>query len=158
MTMRNSDFETAFLRAALAAGFLSAVADRFGLWGPPGTQHAAWGDMAHFFRYVATLNPWFPAALIPIVGWLATFAEIALGLLLLIGFQTRLAARLSGLLLLAFAFGMTAGTHIKSAFDASVFAASAGAFLLAKAPRFPWSIDSLIQTKSHSGANHRTTL
>jgi hypothetical protein len=26
-----------FLRLALAAGFLSAVADRFGLWGPPGT-------------------------------------------------------------------------------------------------------------------------
>jgi len=152
MTMRNSDFETAFLRAALAAGFLSAVADRFGLWGPPGSQHVAWGNMAHFFRYVAILNPWFPAALIPTVGWLATFAEIALGLLLLIGFQTRWAARLSGLLLLAFAFGMTAGTNIKSAFDASVFAASAGAFLLAKASRFPWSIDSMLQTKSHSEA------
>jgi hypothetical protein len=39
--MRNPDFETAFLRAALAAGFFSAVADRFGLWGPPGTPHAA---------------------------------------------------------------------------------------------------------------------
>jgi hypothetical protein len=65
-----------------------------------------------------------------------------------IGFQTRWAARLSGLLLFAFAFGMTAGTNIKSAFDASVFAASAGAFLPAKAPRYPWSIDSLMQTKS----------
>jgi len=156
--MRNVDFETAFLRAALAAGFFSAVADRFGLWGPPGTQHVAWGNMAHFFRYVAILNPWFPAALIPTVGWLATLAEIALGLLLLIGFQTRWAARLSGLLLFAFAFGMTAGTNIKSAFDASVFAASAGAFLLAKAPRFPWSIDSMIQTKSYSEANNGTTL
>lgn len=157
MNIRNSDFETAFLRAALAAGFFSAVADRFGLWGPPGTQHAAWGNMASFFRYVATLNPWFPAALIPTVGWLATFAEIAFGLLLLMGFQTRWTARLSGLLLLAFALGMTAGTNIKSAFDASVFAASAGAFLLAKAPTFPWSIDSLIQTKSHSGADKGTT-
>jgi len=39
--MRNPDFATAFLRAALAAGFFSAVADRFGLWGPPGTPHAA---------------------------------------------------------------------------------------------------------------------
>jgi thiosulfate dehydrogenase [quinone] large subunit len=153
MTMRHVDFETAFLRTALAAGFFSAVADRFGLWGPPGAQHAAWGNMAHFFRYVAILNPWFPAALIPTVGWLATFAEIALGLLLVIGFQTRWAARLSGLLLLAFAFGMTAGTGIKSAFDASVFAASAGAFLLAKASRFPWSIDSKLQTKSPSEAN-----
>jgi thiosulfate dehydrogenase (quinone) large subunit len=153
MTMPNVDFETAFLRAALAAGFFSAVADRFGLWGPPGTQHVAWGNMVHFFRYVAILNPWLPAALIPTVGWLATFAEIALGLLLLVGFQTRWAARLSGLLLLAFGFGMTAGTNIKSAFDASVFAASAGAFLLAKASKFPCSIDSMLQTKSHSEAN-----
>jgi thiosulfate dehydrogenase (quinone) large subunit len=158
MTTRNSGFETAFLRSALAAGFFSAVADRFGLWGAPGAQHTAWGNMAHFFRYVAILNPWFPAALIPTVGWLATVAEIALGLLLLIGFQTRWAARLSGLLLLAFAFGMTAGTTIKSAFDASVFAASAGAFLLAKARTFPWSIDSMIQTKSHSEANKEKTL
>lgn len=151
--MRNVDFETAFLRAALAAGFFSAVADRFGLWGPPGSQHAAWGNMAQFFRYVAILNPWFPAALIPTVGWLVTFAEIILGLLLLIGFQTRWAARLSALLLLAFAFGMTAGTHIKSAFDASVFAASAGAFLLAKASRFSWSLDSLLQIESYPEAN-----
>ena len=158
MNMRNPDFETAFLRAALAAGFFSAVADRFGVWGPPGTPHVAWGNMAHFLRYVATLNPWFPAALIPTVGWLATFAEIAFGLLLLIGYRTRWAARLSGLLLLAFALGMTAGTNIKSAFDASVFAASAGAFLLAKAPRFRWSIDSIIQTKSYSEANKEKTL
>lgn len=157
MNMRSADFETAFLRAALAAGFFSAVADRFGLWGPPGTQHAAWGDMEHFLRYVATLNPWFSVALIPTVGWLATFAEIVFGLLLLIGFQTRWAARLSGLLLLAFAFGMTAGTNVKSALDASVFIASAGAFLLAKAPTFPWSIDSLIQTKFQPGANNGPT-
>ena len=56
--MRNLDFETAFLRAALTAGSFSAVADRFGLWGPPGAPHAAWGDMAHFLRHVAILNPW----------------------------------------------------------------------------------------------------
>lgn len=34
-------------------------------------------------------------------------------------------------LVLAFALGMTAGTGIKTGFDSSVFAASAGAFLLA---------------------------
>ena len=35
----------------LAAGFLSAVADRFGLWGKPGTSRAilAWGDWLTFF-------------------------------------------------------------------------------------------------------------
>ena len=37
----------------------------------------AWGDMPHFMPYVAQLNPWFPAALIPLVGWIATIAVFA---------------------------------------------------------------------------------
>jgi hypothetical protein len=32
------------LRWALAVTILSAVADRFGLWGPSGTTNVAWGD------------------------------------------------------------------------------------------------------------------
>lgn len=130
-----------FLRLALAAGFLSAVADRLGWWGPYGTPRVAWGDMAHFFPYVAQLNPWFPPAIIPAVGWTATCAEIVLGLMLLVGWQTRRAAWVSGWLLLLFAAGMTAGTGIKSALDASVFAASGGAFLLAASAAYPWSVD-----------------
>ena len=35
--IRSTAVAAIFLRFALAAGFLSAVADRFGLWGPPGT-------------------------------------------------------------------------------------------------------------------------
>ena len=136
---------TVFLRIALAAGFLSAVADRFGLWGPHGAQSVAWGDMQHFMPYVATLNPWVPAALIPAVGWAATIAEVALGVLLLIGLQTRWAARLSGWLLLAFAVGMTLGTGVKTALNYSVFAAAGGAFLLATAQGFPWSLDQLLR-------------
>ncbi|HBL44992.1 MAG TPA: DoxX family protein, partial [Planctomycetaceae bacterium] len=31
-----------FVRLALAASFLSAVADRFGLWGAVGTGEVAW--------------------------------------------------------------------------------------------------------------------
>ncbi len=36
------------LRWALAVTILSAVADRFGLWGPPGTANVSWGDWPHF--------------------------------------------------------------------------------------------------------------
>ena len=36
---------------------------------------------------------------------------------------------------------MTAGTGVKTAFDASVFAASGGAFMLATARRYAWSVD-----------------
>lgn len=42
-----------FARIALAAAFLSAVADRFGLWGPPGATGVAWGDLKNFNDYVA---------------------------------------------------------------------------------------------------------
>ena len=120
-----------FARVALGAGFLSAVADRFGLWGGPGARHVAWGDFAHFLEYTRTLNPWLPARLIPALGWFVTITEIVLGVALVAGVARRLVAALSGALLLAFAVGMTVGTGAKTALDASVFAAAAGAFLLA---------------------------
>ena len=43
-SVRLTRFAATALRVALAAGFLSAVADRFGLWGMPGTPGVAWGD------------------------------------------------------------------------------------------------------------------
>jgi uncharacterized membrane protein YphA (DoxX/SURF4 family) len=149
--MQNQDLQTAFLRAGLAAGFFSAVADRFGIWGHYGQPNVAWGDMAHFLQYAAKLNPWFAGAIVPLVGWTATIAEIVLGVLLLIGLQTRWAARLSGWLLLAFALGMAAGSGVKTALDASVFAASGGAFLLATARRYAWSIDELMPLTRQKG-------
>jgi uncharacterized membrane protein YphA (DoxX/SURF4 family) len=132
---------TLFARLALAAGFLSAVADRFGIWGPPGGVGVAWGDFASFTEYAAKINPWAPASLVPAIAWTATLAEVALALLLILGYRTRWAAFGSCLLLLAFALGMTAGTGVKSALDASVFAASAAGFLLATQTRFPLSLD-----------------
>jgi hypothetical protein len=40
-----------FARFALGASFLSAVADRFGLWGPYGAKNVSWGNFAHFVEY-----------------------------------------------------------------------------------------------------------
>jgi len=54
-----------FLRLALAAGFLSAVADRFGMWGPPGAPNVAWGTWQPFVEYVAKLNWFAPKHAIP---------------------------------------------------------------------------------------------
>lgn len=118
---------------ALGVGFLSAVADRFGLWGAAGARNVAWGDFGHFLAYTAKVNPYLSASLVPALGWLVTACEIVLGVALIAGVRMRAAAVLSGLLLLAFAIGMTIGTGVKTALDASVFAASAGAFLLAAA-------------------------
>lgn len=128
-------------RLALAAGFLSAVADRMGLWGAPGADGVAWGSFDRFLASTATLNPWFPDAWIPAVGGVVTLAEVGLAVALLVGWRTRAAGAAAGFLLLAFAIGMTAGTGIKSAFDASVLAAAAAGFLLVRTGAGPFSLD-----------------
>jgi putative oxidoreductase len=120
-----------FLRLALAIGFLSAVADRFGLWGPPGASGVAWGSWPLFVAYVAKLNWFAPSAVVPFLAWVSTVAEVGLALGLLVGWQLRWFALGSGLLLLAFAVTMTLALGIKAPLDYSVFAASAGAFVLA---------------------------
>lgn len=123
-----------YLRLALGTTFLVAVGDRFGFWGAPGEPNVAWGNFEHFLAYAAVLNPYLPASWIPLVGWTATVAEAVLGLALVAGFQTRMAALGSGVLLLLFAFGMTVGLGIVAPLSYSVFSASAGAFLLAIYP------------------------
>lgn len=116
-----------FLRLALAASFLSAVADRLGMWP---AEISAWGNWNSFVEYTAMINPWFPEAAIPALALLATLAEVVFALFLLLGYKTELFARLSGFLLLLFALSMTFSTGIKGAFDYSVFTAAAGAFAL----------------------------
>ena len=120
-----------FLRLALAAGFLSAVADRFGLWGPAGAANVAWGAWQPFVDYVAKLNWFAPRASIPILAWTSTVAEVVLGIGLLIGWQLRWFALAAGLLLLSFAITMTSALGVKAPLDFSVFTAAGGAFLLA---------------------------
>ena len=121
-----------FLRLGLAAGFLSAIADRFGLWGSPGAPNVAWGEWSAFVDYVAKLNWFAPVPLIPPLAWAATLAETLFALGLLVGWRLRWFALASGLLLLSFALTMTiALVGVKAPLDFSVFAAAAGAFLLA---------------------------
>jgi uncharacterized membrane protein YphA (DoxX/SURF4 family) len=69
--------------------------------------------------------------------------ETLLGILLVLGWQTRPTAFLSGVLLLLFAATMTAALGIKAPLDPSVFSAAGGAFLLANCAEYPFSIDQL---------------
>ncbi len=117
-------------RVAFAATLLSAVADRFGLWGPHGAHNVAWGDWAHFVHYTGILNPYAPAALVSVLAVIATACEIFFALALLTGFQLERAAYGAAILFTLFALGMTVGTGIKSPLDASVFTDAAGALLL----------------------------
>jgi uncharacterized membrane protein YphA (DoxX/SURF4 family) len=138
---RAADYSTVFLRLALGISFLSAVADRFGLWGAYGQPNVAWGDFSRFVNYTGQLNWFAPTALLPALAWAATFAEILLGLALVWGLFTRVAALLSGVMLLLFALTMTFALGLKAPLDFSVFSASAGAFLLAAYGRYPLSLD-----------------
>src|SRR5215472_9372408 len=99
-------FGSVFLRLALGFSFLSAVADRFGLWGAYGQSNVSWGNYARFVEYTAKLNWFLPAAMIPALAFIATVGETVLGLLLVLGWNTRIVALLSGGLLATFALTM----------------------------------------------------
>ena len=129
-----------YLRLGIGIGFLSAVADRFGLWP---SEISAWGDWDSFLSYTEAINPLIPKMLIPTAGVIATAAELIFGICLLIGFKTELVAKLSGFLMLIFALAITFSSGIKGAFDYSVFAASAGAFGLSTLNEKFWELDTL---------------
>jgi uncharacterized membrane protein YphA (DoxX/SURF4 family) len=142
---RAADYGSLFVRLALGISFLSAVADRFGGWGVYGQPHVAWGNFPRFTAYTGTLLWFMPAALFPLLAWIASVAETVLGLALVLGLFTRIAALLSGILLLLFALAMTFALGLKAPLDFSVFSASGGAFLLAAFGRYPWSLDKLLR-------------
>jgi uncharacterized membrane protein YphA (DoxX/SURF4 family) len=142
---RLATFSSVFLRLALGSSFLSAVADRFGLWGIYGQPNVAWGSYARFVNYTAQLNWFLPVAMIPVLATITTAAETLFGFLLLLGWKTRVTALLSGVLLITFALAMTMALGVKAPLDLSVFSASGGALLLATCTDFPFSLDELLR-------------
>lgn len=137
--MKITDISTLLLRLALAAGFLSAVASRLSLWSK---KSSGWSS---FLDYTAQVNSFLPKSFIPAIAVIGTVLELGLGILLLIGFKTNYAAFGAALLTLLFAVAMTYSFGIKEPLDYSVFAFSAGAFLLATMPYYKWSIDQIIK-------------
>lgn len=119
-------FGVLYARIAIGTAFLSAVADRFGLWG----KYGGWGNFANFEHYTAQVNSFMPAFTIPFLAWVATAAELLFGLALILGIWTRWAARGAAALLFLFGAAMAISFGLKSPLDYSVFSASAGALLL----------------------------
>ena len=134
-----------YLRIGIGIGFLSAVADRFGLWPP---EISAWGNWESFLSYTEAINPLIPKMLIPTAGAIATAAELLFGVCLIIGFKTEQMAKLSGFLMLIFALAITFSSGIKGAFDYSVFAASAAAFGLSTLDEKFLELDNLFLKKN----------
>jgi uncharacterized membrane protein YphA (DoxX/SURF4 family) len=138
-------FSSVFLRLALGISFLSAVADRFGMWGVYGQPNVSWGNYARFVDYTAKLNWFLPVAMIPALAMIATAVESLFGLLFVLGWKTRITALLSGVLLATFALMMTVALGVKAPLNFSVFSAAGGALLLGMSTNFPISLDELIQ-------------
>ncbi|GAA4173821.1 hypothetical protein [Sphingobacterium ginsenosidimutans] len=134
-----------FVRLAVATAFLSAVADRLGFWGAPGTANASWGNWANFVAYSNHLNFFAPAAMGNVLAIGATILEVILALLLLIGYRTRLVALLSGSLLTIFALMMTLSFGIKVTFNYSVWVGASACFLLGSFRTFPISVDTYLE-------------
>jgi putative oxidoreductase len=117
-----------YARAALGIGFLSGVADRFGLWRG---RNVGYGNFDGFISYTAKVNSFMPDSSIPFLVWAATGAELVLGVLLLLGLWPRWTALASAFLLILFGTAMAISFGAKSPLDYSVFSASAAAVLLA---------------------------
>lgn len=115
------------LRLALAASFLSGIADRFGLWTG---RNVGYVNFEGFVAYTAKVNSFMPASTIPFLAYAATIAELTLGIALALGLWLRWTALASAILLGLFGTAMAISFGIKSALDYSVFSAAAGAVVL----------------------------
>lgn len=116
---------TLFLRLALAAGFLSAVASRLGFWGK---RSSGW---ANFVNYTGDVNSFLPRSWASTLAVGSTILEAGLGLLLLFGLLTRYAALAAAGLTLLFGLAMALSFGVKEPLDYSVFVCTSGALLLA---------------------------
>lgn len=143
----NQKYVQLFVRIGVATAFLSAVADRFGVWGPAGSSNATWGNWGNFVEYSNSLNFFVPPAIGEFMAITATGLEIVFALLLLMGYKTRTISYASGSLLLLFALSMTISFGIKPTFDYSVWIGVGACFLLGTVKEYSFSLDSYFKNK-----------
>jgi putative oxidoreductase len=135
------DYASLVARLALGLSFLHAIADRFGLLGPPGFHNVSWGDFSHFIANVGQLNWFLPKAVIPPLAWVETIVECSLGILLCLGLFLRFASYAGALLLLSFTItmGLAGGAGLPIAYSVPIDCAAA--FLLGAVGSARWSLD-----------------
>lgn len=145
-----------FVRFALGSAFLSAIADRFGVYGPPGSKYVGFGDWSHFVKFVAVLNWFLPKGFIPTVAVLETVIELALGVALLLGIYQRQVALSSAALLMSLALTMSIALRINVALSYSVFSAAGAALLLGTAilPSAPQTAASRSASTKRTAVEH----
>lgn len=133
------------LRIALGIGFLVTVGDRIGFFGPFGTRNVEWGNWERFIDYTTTMMPFLDRPAVNIMGTIATLAEAIIGLLLIIGFKTRISAIASFILTIIFTLAMSIFLGIKAPINFSVLTVITASLLLSKIPVYDWSIDNFMK-------------
>jgi uncharacterized membrane protein YphA (DoxX/SURF4 family) len=149
MSKNHITIASIFLRLALGFTLLSAVGDRFGIWGKAGEKGVVWGNWSNFIEYTHSLNYYVTKDFSSILGILATVLEIIFGLFLILGFHTKWVAFGTGILTLLFAFSMTLAFSIKSPLDYSVLVDSGASFLLATLTKYPFSVDAFLSKSTN---------
>ena len=132
------------VRILMAADFLLAVADRFGILGPPGAAGVISGDFTHFIDYTRSIASFAPGSLAPALAVLATIAEITLVIGLLLGIRLRLAALGAALLLTTYGASMMMSLPAAEQFHYNVFVLDTGMLTLATLARSPLTLDAVV--------------
>lgn len=133
----------AVVRIGLGLGLLFSVADRFGLLGGPGAAGVSWGDWSHFVDYTRQVNAFLPGGIAPTLAVVATIAELAGGVALLLGLMLRPAMRAVALLFTTYGCAMTASLGAGSPFPYAVWPLAATALALVWCDASRLSIDRL---------------
>lgn len=136
-----------FLRLSLAFTLLSAVADRFGFWGEPGTKNVTWGNWFRFQEYTHRLNPYLSRGIADKVAVGITLVEVVFGLMLLFGVKVRWSAVGTGILTLLLSIATSITLGIKVALDQGLVVACAASFLLACTPVYKWTLNGVKKKK-----------
>ena len=79
------------LRYSIGIGFLLPVLDRLGYFGGPGEADVMWGNWDYFVSYTHQLMPYLSLKPASFFAFIATSLEVLFGILLLVGYQVRLA-------------------------------------------------------------------
>jgi uncharacterized membrane protein YphA (DoxX/SURF4 family) len=134
---------TVLVRVVMAADFLLAVADRFGLLGRPGSPGVSWGNFTHFVTYTRTLAAFTPASWAQTLAVAATAAELSIGVALLLGARLRLTALAATALLAVYGISMSISLPPAQQFHYNVFLLCAAMLALSFLDS-PLSIDRLL--------------
>ena len=146
------------LRIALGVGFITPVLDRLGFLGSFGGRNIEWGNWDNFINYTGTLMPFLAKPVVNVMGILATIAETVIGISLIIGFKTRLAAIGSFLLTLIFASMMSIFLGLKLPINFATFTVCTASLLLGTIPVYEWSMDRILtkSPKSNAGSTYNS--